>query len=78
MIMSKISNSKLPLVLLVVMMSLQTGCARVIYKNAPPWPTAGTKTADELVENCPRNKCPDVWNWLGRLDKLHDQLEAGK
>jgi hypothetical protein len=39
----------------------------------PPWPTAGPSVAAEL-EGLPWERMPATADWLGRLDKLHDQL----
>ncbi len=55
-----------------------SSCAHVRYQNHPPWPNAGPQTAEELMNNCPPDKCGHVWDWVRRLDILHDQLEAGK
>lgn len=39
---------------------------------APTWPVAGPKVADELEPLA--DKLPNTIEWLGRLDKLRQEL----
>lgn len=67
---------------MLIVLPFLSGCATDSYKQAPEivtpqWPYAGAAVADELEKVCiPENKCPALWDWLGRLDKLKEQLTS--
>lgn len=46
------------------------GCAR--YQNELTFPRPKPEVADELEEKC--LECPAVWEWIGRLEKLQNQM----
>src|SRR3954463_4187838 len=77
-IISKIATAKSLAVLLLVLMSLLTGCATsnpTAINSCPAWPEPNSKVADELEKNCtPQEKCPYIWEWISRLYVLRDQL----
>lgn len=43
----------------------------------PPWPVAGPEVAAELERLDPAG-IPATIEWIGRLDKLRDQMEAAR
>lgn len=43
----------------------------------PVYPIAGSKVADEL-ERLPAQSYQETWEWIGRIDKLRQQLELCK
>ncbi len=46
-----------------------------VESNLPEYPVAGPDVAKELERVClPADKCPALWEWFGRVDKLADQL----
>lgn len=61
--------------LLVFVLCIFLSCCS--YTNAslcPRYPVAGKKVADEL-KNVPYDQAPNFWEWLGRIDKLRQELE---
>jgi hypothetical protein len=52
-----------------------SACAQVPSSACPPWPVAGPEVAAELAR-LPPLASPRLYDWLGRLAVLHDQLEA--
>ena len=51
-----------------------TKCERVNYSFCPTYPIAGEKVAAEL-EKLSYEQAPAFWEWLGRVDKLRQELE---
>lgn len=49
-------------------------CAKAAYDFCPVYPTAGQKVAAEL-EKLSFEQAPAFWEWLGRIDKLRQELE---
>lgn len=45
--------------------------------SCPPWPKAGAPVAEELLRIDPAD-FPHTVEWMQRLEKLRDQLEAGR
>ncbi len=54
-------------------MSFLSGCAPASYSMVcPSYPIAGSHVADELES---AGNLPATWEWIGRLDKLRQELE---
>ncbi len=66
-------------VLLLPCLICLSGCAAGSFNpcSIPPWPVAGEKVAAELGAIGPE-RIPATLEWLGRVEKLHDQLEAAR
>lgn len=59
--------------LLLVGLSCLTGCGQVNCNCVcPVWPVGGATVADELEK---AGDLPATWEWIGRLDKLRQELE---
>lgn len=54
-----------------------SGCTTVNYDYCPAYPIAGEKVADEL-KNASYDEYPNTWEWIGRIDKLRQELEICK
>lgn len=53
-----------------------SSCAPVGYSpGCPVYPVAGEKVAAEL-EKISYDQAPNFWEWLGRIDKLRQELEV--
>ena len=52
---------------------LLNSCAK-INCNCPIYPIAGPLVADEL-EKASIEEFPHTWEWIGRIDKLRQELE---
>lgn len=62
--------------MLTVMLYLSS-CAPVNSDYCPVYPVAGEKVAAEL-EKTPYAGYESFWEWLGRIDKLRQELELCK
>ena len=54
-----------------------SGCGSAAFEpdSCPTWPTAGPAVAEEMEAGAmPPDRFPAFWEWMGRLDKLRDQL----
>lgn len=52
-----------------------SSCVPVGYSSGCPiYPVAGEKVAAEL-ENANYSEFPNTWEWIGRIDKLRQELE---
>lgn len=60
--------------MLVVMICLSS-CTQISSDYCPTYPVAGEKVAQEL-ENA--GDIPNTWEWIGRVDKLRQELELCK
>lgn len=61
--------------MLVVLICLSS-CAQVDYsQSCPVYPVAGAKVAAEL-EKASYSEFPNTWEWIGRIDKLRQELEV--
>lgn len=60
--------------LMLVAMSCLNSCTTANYSNCPVYPVAGEKVAQEL-ENASYNEFPNTWEWLGRINKLRQELD---
>ena len=49
-------------------------CATANCNSCPVYPVAGPKVAAELEQAAYQN-FPHTWEWLGRIDKLRQELE---
>lgn len=47
-------------------------CTTANYNNCPTWPLAGEKVAKELES---AGDLPYTWEWIGRVNKLREELE---
>ena len=52
-----------------------SSCVTANYNNCPTFPIGGAKVADELEK---AGDIPSTWEWIGRLDKLRQELEVCK
>lgn len=51
-----------------------SSCVQANYNNCPVYPAAGVKVAEEL-EKIPYNGYENTWEWIGRINKLRQELE---
>lgn len=51
-----------------------SSCAPVVYSGCQVYPAAGEKVAAEL-EKVSYEQAPAFWEWMGRIDKLRQELE---
>lgn len=59
---------------MLLVMSL-SGCLRpAFYSSCPVYPVGGEKVGIEL-ESLSFEEYPATWEWLGRVDKLRQELE---
>ena len=48
-----------------------------VVSGRATWPEADPVVAQEVEQGMmPADQFPDFWEWMGRLDKLRDQLLA--
>ena len=55
------------------------GCGSAVFESGscPTWPEAGPAVAEEVERGMmPADRFPAFWEWMGRVDKLRDQLLA--
>ena len=52
-----------------------SSCTPVVYSGCLVYPVAGEKVAAEL-EKISYEQAPNFWEWLGRIDKLRQELEV--
>lgn len=76
----KKSRSISPRALLLFLMLFLSGCQTTI-SSCPAYPKAGKKVAAELQVACftqdtDETLCPNTFEWLDRIGKLKDQLDA--
>ena len=62
---------------MLVAMSCLNSCTTANYDNCPVYPAAGEKVAQEL-EKASYSEFPNMWEWLGRINKLRQELEMCK
>lgn len=80
-IMQRLTPSKKQLLLsLLLSLALCLSACTTISSNCPAYPIAGEDVALELEVACGYNLelCPNIANWLDRVDKLKQQLEVCK
>ena len=66
-----------PLVLIAALAISLSGCGSAAFEadSCPTWPTAGPAVAEEMEAGAmPPDRFPAFWEWMGRVDKLRDQL----
>lgn len=63
------------LALMLAALSFCVSCTQVNYENCPVYPVAGAKVAVEL-EKLNYSEFPNMWEWVGRIDKLRQELEV--
>jgi hypothetical protein len=68
------NEQRFSLVLMLVALSCLSSCTAVNSDNCPVWPTAGPTVAVEL-ERVSYSEFPNSWEWIGRLNKLRQELE---
>ena len=61
---------------MLIVMSCLNSCVQTTCEEAvlPQFPYAGPKVADEL-QNLSAEEYPNLWEWVGRLNKLKLELE---
>lgn len=59
---------------MLVVMSCLSSCNTTDYSSCPTYPLAGVKVAQEL-EQVSVQDYPNTWEWLGRINKLRQELE---
>lgn len=60
--------------LMLLALSCLSSCASVNYSyNCPVYPIAGEKVAKELEQ---AGDLPNTWEWIGRINKLRQELEV--
>lgn len=52
-----------------------SSCVATNYNICPTFPVGGKVVADELEK---AGDLPNTWEWIGRLDKLRQELEVCK
>ena len=62
---------------MILVMGCSQKCEVVTYETCYVFPKGGIKVADEL-ESIPYQNYEDFWDWVGRLDKLKQELEICK
>lgn len=72
--MLKSKNRIFILVLMPIVLSCLSSCATTNYNLCPQYPIAGEKVATEL-EKLPAKDLEATWEWLGRINKLRQELE---
>ena len=60
--------------MLIVINSLSS-CKQISYNNCPLYPVAGKQVAVELSQ---AGNLPYTWEWIGRINKLRQELELCK
>ena len=72
--MSKKRKLKYILLLMLGVICCLNGCTTANYNFCVSYPIAGEKVAAEL-EKVPYNGYENFWEWLGRIDKLRQEIE---
>lgn len=62
---------------MLIVMNLLTSCKQINYENCPTYPVAGKQVAEEL-KNANYIDYKNTWEWLGRINKLRQELELCK
>lgn len=57
---------------MLLVMSFLNSCTTTCYNSCPTYPVAGEKVANELET---AGELPYTWEWIGRLNKLREELE---
>ena len=52
-------------------------CTRVHYNSCPTYPIAGAEVANELTK-LDYEHFVNTWEWIGRINKLRQELELCK
>lgn len=58
--------------MLIVLLCLSS-CTAISSNNCYVWPVGGEPVAKELEQ---AGDLPNTWEWIGRLDKLRQELET--
>ncbi len=59
---------------LILTASMLWSCSSITYSECPVFPKGGESVGKEL-ENVPYQNFENFWEWIGRLDKLRQELE---
>jgi len=59
---------------MLLVVSCLSSCKTICYNPCPVFPIAGLKVAEEL-QHADYQNYQHTWNWIGRLDKLRQELE---
>ena len=72
--MSKNKRIKYTAVLLLILIVLFGCSTKVNYSNCPTYPVGGRPVGEELA-TLDSVEYADTWEWIGRIDKLRQELE---
>ena len=75
----RLTRRILPLALIATLAIFLGGCGSAAYAagSCPAWPEAGPAVAEEVERGMmPADRFPAFCEWMGRVDKLRDQLLA--
>lgn len=73
--MLKEKNQKYGVALTLIIMICLSSCTQIDYKyNCPVYPIGGNAVASEL-ERIEYEKLRATWEWIGRINKLREELE---
>lgn len=75
--MLKEKKQRFTLSLMLVVLSCLSSCATANYDYCQVYPVAGEKVAAEL-EEASYSEFPNTWEWIGRINKLRQELEVCK
>ena len=73
----RLTRRILPLALIATLAIFLAGCGNAAFEpgTCPTWPVAGATVAEEVERGMmPADRFPAFWEWMGRVDKLRDQL----
>lgn len=59
---------------MLIVMSCLSSCTTTSYNNCPVFPVAGENVAKEL-ETVDYENHPHFWEWIGRIDKLKQEMD---
>jgi hypothetical protein len=60
-----------------LMLILLLGCSTTEYSNCPTYPVGGAMVGAEL-SRLSGSEYPNTWEWIGRINKLRQELELCK
>ncbi len=66
-------NRRFTLSLMLAVMLCLSSCTTTSFNYCPAFPVGGKAVALELEK---AGELPNTWEWIGRLDKLRQELEA--
>ena len=75
--MLKKEKPKYMLNLMLIKILCLNSCTTIDYNTCPEYPIAGEKVAQEL-SLIPTNELEHTWEWIGRINKLRQELNLCK